>query len=62
MSASLSLALPSGGPTAVIWGVLVSGVGTLAMAASLAEITHSFPTTGGTSYDSIISSSRLTRP
>lgn len=38
MSASLSLALPSGGPTAVIWGVLVSGIGDLCIAASLAEI------------------------
>lgn len=38
MAASLNLALPSGGPTAVIWGVLVSGVGDLCIAASLAEI------------------------
>lgn len=41
MSASLSLALPSGGPTAVIWGVVVSGIGDLAIAASLAEICES---------------------
>lgn len=38
MAASLSLALPSGGPTAVIWGVIVSGIGNLCIAASLAEI------------------------
>lgn len=43
MSASLSVALPSGGPTAVIWGVLVSGVGSLALAASLAEICSAYP-------------------
>lgn len=38
MAASLSLALPSGGPTSVIWGVIVSGIGDLCIAASLAEI------------------------
>jgi hypothetical protein len=38
MAASLSLALPSGGPTAVIWGVIVSGIGNICIAASLAEI------------------------
>jgi hypothetical protein len=43
MSASMSIALPSGGPTAVIWGVLVSGLGSLAMAASLAEICSAYP-------------------
>lgn len=43
MSASMSLALPSGGPTAAIWGILLSGAGSLAMAASLAEICSSYP-------------------
>jgi choline transport protein len=43
MSASMSVALPSGGPTAVIWGVVVSGIGSLAMAASLAEICSAYP-------------------
>lgn len=38
MAASLNLALPSGGATAVIWGVVVSGIGDLCIAASLAEI------------------------
>lgn len=57
----MSVALPSGGPTAVIWsaksliicifvltiyicrGVLVSGLGSLALAASLAEICSAYP-------------------
>lgn len=38
MAASLNLALPSGGPTAVIWGTVVSGIGDLCIAFSLAEI------------------------
>ena len=42
----MSVALPSGGPTAVIWGVVVSGIGSLAMAASLAEICSAYPVGG----------------
>jgi choline transport protein len=38
MATSLSLALPSGGPTAVIWGIAPSFIGNLAMAASMAEM------------------------
>lgn len=38
MAASLNLALPSGGPTAVIWGIVPSFIGNLCMAASLAEM------------------------
>ena len=37
LSASLSLALPSGGPTSVIWGLVTAGICNLALAASLAE-------------------------
>jgi hypothetical protein len=47
MSASLSLVLPSGGPVAMIYGIIVSACGTLCMAASLAEICHVYPTAGG---------------
>lgn len=47
MAASLSIALPSGGPTAVIWGIVPSFIGNLAMAASMAEICHVYPTSGG---------------
>ena len=37
LSASLSLALPSGGPTSVIWGLVTAGICNLCLAASLAE-------------------------
>ncbi|WVQ79456.1 hypothetical protein IAT38_001555 [Cryptococcus sp. DSM 104549] len=47
MAVSLSVALPSGGPTAVIWGIIPSFIGNLAMAASMAEICHVYPTSGG---------------
>jgi amino acid transporter len=50
MSASLSLVLPSGGSVSMIWGLVVSALGTLAMGASLAEICHIYPMTGG-QYD-----------
>ncbi|KAF7967822.1 hypothetical protein HWV62_32936 [Athelia sp. TMB] len=50
MSASMSLALPSGGPTAAIWGILLSGIGSLAMAASLAEICSAYPVASGQYY------------
>ncbi|TYJ54718.1 hypothetical protein B9479_004658 [Cryptococcus floricola] len=47
MAVSLSVALPSGGPTAVVWGIIPSFIGNLAMAASMAEICHVYPTAGG---------------
>ncbi len=47
LSASLSLALPSGGPTAVIWGLVTSGICDLCLAASLAEFLSAYPTAGG---------------
>ncbi|KAK4684212.1 choline transport protein, partial [Tremellales sp. Uapishka_1] len=47
MAASLSIALPSGGPTAVIWGIVPSFIGTMAIALSLSEICHVYPTSGG---------------
>ncbi|GMK58672.1 hypothetical protein CspeluHIS016_0601140 [Cutaneotrichosporon spelunceum] len=50
MAASMSVALPSGGSIAMVWGLPVSAVGTLLMAVSLAEAAHAFPTTGG-QYD-----------
>lgn len=62
----MSVALPSGGSIAMVWGLPVSAVGTLLMAISLlvvsdsyhvakaadpsAEAAHAFPTTGG-QYD-----------
>jgi amino acid transporter len=47
LSTSLSLALPSGGPTAVIWGLVTAGVFNLCLATSLAEFLSAYPTAGG---------------
>ncbi|KAI1775926.1 amino acid transporter [Hypoxylon cercidicola] len=47
LAASLSLALPSGGPSAVIWGLIVAGICNLCLAASLAEFLSAWPTAGG---------------
>jgi choline transport protein len=47
LAASLSLALPSGGPIAVIWGLVVAGVCNLSLAFSLAEFLSAYPTAGG---------------
>lgn len=47
LSASLSVALPSGGSTSVIWGLITAGVCNLCIAASLAEFLSAYPTAGG---------------
>lgn len=47
LAASISLALPSGGPSAVIWGLIVAGICNLCLAASLAEFISAYPTAGG---------------
>ncbi|QRW06365.1 amino acid permease [Ceratobasidium sp. AG-Ba] len=47
MAASLNIVLPSGGPVAMLWGLVVSAVGALCLSASLAEICHIYPTSGG---------------
>jgi amino acid permease (GABA permease) len=47
LSTSLNLALPSGGPSAVIWGLLVAGFCNLCLAASLGEFLSAYPTAGG---------------
>lgn len=47
LAASLSLALPSGGPVAVLWGLVTAGIGNLCLAASLAEFLGVWPTAGG---------------
>ncbi|KAM0786528.1 hypothetical protein ACM66B_001985 [Microbotryomycetes sp. NB124-2] len=46
-STSLSVALPSGGNTVVLWGLVVAFIGNLAMALSLAEMCAVYPTNGG---------------
>jgi amino acid transporter len=53
LSTSMSLALPSGGPVAVIWGLVTAGVFNLCLAASLAEFLSAFPTAGG-QYHSLL--------
>lgn len=47
LAASLSLALPSGGPTSVLWGLITAGICNLCLAASLAEFLSAYPTAGG---------------
>ncbi|KAG5953068.1 hypothetical protein E4U53_007037 [Claviceps sorghi] len=47
LAASISLALPSGGTSAVIWGLVVAGICNLCLAASLAEFLSAYPTAGG---------------
>lgn len=49
LSTSLSIALPSGGPTSVIWGLITAGVCNLCIAASLAEFLSEWPTAAGQS-------------
>ncbi|OBT51789.1 hypothetical protein VE04_09993 [Pseudogymnoascus sp. 24MN13] len=47
LAAALSLALSSGGPSSVIWGLITAGVCNLSLAASLAEFLSAYPTAGG---------------
>ncbi|KAG6197416.1 hypothetical protein E4U35_007488 [Claviceps purpurea] len=47
LSASISIALPSGGSGAVVWGLLIAGSCNLCLAASLAEFLSAYPTAGG---------------
>ena len=42
----MNLALPSGGPVAVLYGLVAAGVGSLLVAASLAELCSVYPTNG----------------
>lgn len=63
LSASLSLALPSGGPTSVLWGLVTAGVCNLCIAASLAEFLSAYPTAGGQyHWVAMISPQRLVAP
>ena len=47
LAASLNLALPSGGPSAVVWGLITAGCFNLCLAASMAEFISAYPTAGG---------------
>lgn len=42
----MNIALSSGGPVALLYGLIASGIGTLAVAVSLAEIASVYPTNG----------------
>ncbi|KAK7734304.1 polyamine transporter tpo5 [Cytospora paraplurivora] len=62
LAASLSLALPSGGPSAILWGLIVAGLCNLCLAASLAEFLSAYPTAGGQyHWVAIISWKRFSR-
>ncbi|KAJ5404611.1 Amino acid/polyamine transporter I [Penicillium cosmopolitanum] len=47
LSTSLSISLPSGGSSCVVWGLITSGTCSLCMATSLAEFLSAYPTAGG---------------
>ncbi|MBE3048299.1 amino acid permease [Candidatus Bathyarchaeota archaeon] len=47
LGAGLPFALPSGGPVAVLWGLVLAGTCSLCLAASLAEFLSAYPTAGG---------------
>lgn len=62
LAASMSLALPSGGASAVLWGLIVAGLCNLCLAASLAEFLSAYPTAGGQyHWAAIISWKRFAR-
>lgn len=62
LAASINLALPSGGPSSVIWGFMVAGIGNLALAASLAEFLSAYPTAGGQyHWAAVVSWKRVSR-
>ncbi|CCX34321.1 Similar to Uncharacterized amino-acid permease C1039.01; acc. no. Q9US40 [Pyronema omphalodes CBS 100304] len=50
LAASLNLALPTGGPSAVLWGLIISGIGCTCLAASMAEFASAYPTAAGQYY------------
>ena len=47
LGAGLPFALPSGGPVAVLYGLVLAGTCSLCLAASLAEFLSAYPTAGG---------------
>lgn len=50
LSASMGLALPSGGSTSVLWGLVTAGICNLCLSASLAEFLSAYPTVRTESY------------
>ncbi|KOS22454.1 Choline transport protein [Escovopsis weberi] len=47
LAASITLALPSGGASSVIWGLMLAGICNMCLSASLAEFLSAYPTAGG---------------
>ncbi|KAI3624872.1 hypothetical protein CBS14141_003300 [Malassezia furfur] len=47
LSISISLAIQSGGPTSIIWGLVTAGIGNVCLAMSLAEFLSAYPTAAG---------------
>jgi len=50
LSVSLSLSLPSGGPSSTIWGLITAGFANICLSASLGEFLSAFPTAAGQFY------------
>lgn len=62
LAASLIVALPSGGPTVILWGLCVASIGQIAISASLAEICSVYPTSGGQyHWTAVLSPARYAR-
>ncbi|RCI08787.1 hypothetical protein L249_4780 [Ophiocordyceps polyrhachis-furcata BCC 54312] len=59
LAASLSIALPSGGCTSVVWGLVVAGVFNFCLAASMAEFLSAYPTAGGQYHWASIGAGRV---
>ncbi|KAE8209862.1 hypothetical protein CF327_g6200 [Tilletia walkeri] len=47
MAGSLSVVLPSGGPSAMLWGLIASTIGTFCITATMAEVAAVYVTPGG---------------
>ncbi|SPO07768.1 probable choline permease [Cephalotrichum gorgonifer] len=47
LAAGLPFALPSGGPVAVLYGLVAAGISSLCLAVSMAEFLSAYPTAGG---------------
>lgn len=62
LAASINLALPAGGSSSVILGLLVAGICNLCLAASLGEFLSAYPTAGGQyHWAAIVSPPRLSK-
>ena len=60
LAASLPLALESGGPSSVIWGLVTAGICNLCLAASLAEMLSAYPTGEASSRDLLLGYTKWT--